>query len=79
MDMQTHIKRGLPCLARITSYSPGFAAKTNAEADYCYPGEPKEIEFELLTLRGKPAPWIYKMASDADLARIENELLEFMQ
>ena len=79
MDMQTTVKGGLPCIARVTSYSPGFAAKTNAEPDYCYPGEPEEVEFELLTLKGKPAEWLYKQASEADLARIETELLEYMQ
>lgn len=76
MDIQTTVKGGLPCIARATSYSPGFASKTNAEVDDCFEGEPEEVEFELLTLRGKPSPWIQKIATEADLTRIENEILE---
>lgn len=78
-DMQTTIKGGLPCIARVTRFSPGYASKVNAEPDDCYEGEPDEVEFVLLTTNYKPAPWLYKQASESDLMRIERELLEHMQ
>lgn len=51
----------------------------NAEPDYCYEAEYPDIEFELFTLTGRPAPWLWKAASEDDLARIETELLNEQQ
>lgn len=76
MDHHTTINGGLPCIARVTHYSPGCAAKTNADPWDCYEAEYPEIEFDLLTTRGKPAPWLEKLMTDQDRERIENELLE---
>jgi hypothetical protein len=78
-DLQTTVKGGLPCIARVTRFEPGFPSKTNADPDDCYEGEPDEVEFVLLTMNYKPAPWLYKAASEDDLARIEREILEYMQ
>lgn len=78
--MRTTIKSGLPCLARLTHISGRYLpAIVNREPDYCHEAEYPEVEFELLTLAGKPAPWLYKAASEADLARIESELLNQQQ
>jgi hypothetical protein len=78
-DMLTTIKCGLPCIARVTRFEPGYPSKTNADPDFCYEGAPDEVEFVLLTTRGKSATCLYKAASEADLARIESELLEYMK
>ncbi|MBK5204323.1 MAG: hypothetical protein JJD98_02630 [Polaromonas sp.] len=76
MDHHTTINGGLPCIARVTHYSPGCAAKINADPYDCWESEPAEIEFKLLTTRGKPAPWLEKLMSTEDRERIETELLE---
>lgn len=75
--MLTTIKGGLPCIARITHVSGRYMpAITAAEPDYCHPAEYPDIEFELLTTAGKPADWLFKAATEADLQRIESELME---
>lgn len=76
MDHHTTIGDGLPCIARVTHYSPGYAAKTNADPWDCYEAEYPEIEFDLLTTRGKPAKFLEKLMTSEDHERISNELLE---
>jgi hypothetical protein len=72
----TCIKGGLPCIAEVTHYTSGCASKVNAEPDDCYEGDAPEIEFRLLTTKGKPAPWLDKLMTQDDQERIERELLE---
>lgn len=74
MDHHTTINGGLPCIARVTHY---FKQPSNRSADnpWDYEGY-EEIEFELLTTRGKPAKFLEKLMTDQDRERIENELLE---
>ena len=71
--IRTHVAGGLPCLARVTSYSP-YQNNRCGHPDNWLPDDPEEIEFELLTLRGEPAPWIERLASDKDFGRIAGEL-----
>jgi hypothetical protein len=78
-DMMTTIKGGLPCIARVTFFSPGCAGRVHGDPDDCYESEPDEIEFELLTATGQPTPWLRKAASEDDLMRIERQLLEQMK
>ena len=78
--MQTTIKGGLPCRAQITSISGRYVpASIHGDPNDCHEAEYPEVEFELLTMAGKPAEWLFKAATEADLMRIENELLENMQ
>ena len=77
--MHTTIKSGLPCIARVTYSSPGFASKTCAEVDDCYEGEAPELEFELYTVGGKRAPWMHKLMTTADYDRISRKLMEKTQ
>jgi len=74
--MHTTIKSGLPCIARVTYASHGFAAKTCAEVDDCFEGEAPEIEFQLYTVSGKRATWMHKLMTDSDYDRISRKLLE---
>lgn len=73
MEIKTYVAGGLPCIARATSYS---APRNNRRGhpDNWLPDDPEEIDFELLTLKGKPAPWIERRASDKDRDRICGEL-----
>lgn len=75
MEIQTTVAGGLPCIASVISYSP---ARSNWRSswEHSLPDDDEEIEFELLTLKGKPAPWIEARASEEDLLRIDQELSE---
>jgi len=72
--LHTTIKGGLPCIAVVTYYhhQAGNAWADNPDDYNGY----TELEFELRTLRGKPADWLEKAATDKDRERIERELLE---
>jgi len=76
-QIETTVKSGLPCLAKITHYFKQPAQGSSADSDWdCYGYE--DIEFELLTLKGKPAPWLNNLVSKKDRARIESEISTYM-
>jgi hypothetical protein len=76
----TTIKNGLPCQARITHISGEFVpARVDADPDDCHEAEWPEIEWELLTARGRRGKWLANVASAEDLQRIENELWESLK
>lgn len=70
---RTQVKGGLPCLARIVHYHRQ-APDRRADNDIDYNGY-EELEFDLLTLKGKRAAWLDKCMSGEDEVRITNELL----
>ena len=43
---------------------------------YLDPPEPAEVEFTVLDRRGRPAPWLAKKMSQADVERIADAALE---
>ncbi len=75
IEIRTTVKGGLPCRARVTRYSP-HKCNTWGHIDTWLPDDPEEIEIDLLP-RGsdKPAAWLWKAASEKDIARITRELL----
>ncbi len=75
MEIETTVAGGLPCIARVVSYSEGRCNRWG-HIDNWLPDDPEELEFELLTAKGKPAEWIEARADDDDRRRIEAELLE---
>jgi hypothetical protein len=75
MEIETTVAGGLPCIARVTSYSE-YRCNSRGHIDTWLPDDPDDLEFELLTTKGKPAEWIETRASYADWKRIEAELLE---
>lgn len=75
IEIRTTVKSGLPCRARLTSYSP-YRDNRRGHIDSWLPDDPEEIEFDLLPLGSdKPAAWLWKAASEKDIARITRELL----
>lgn len=74
MQIQTHIAGGLPCIARVASYTP-YRRNRRGHPETWLPDDEEDIEIELLTLKGKPAPWMEKRASDKDWERITDDLL----
>lgn len=65
---------GIPCLIDVIYFSKGYPAKINAEPDWCYPGEPDELEWVVCDRRGRPAPWLERKLTGEDAARIDAEL-----
>lgn len=66
---------GIPCIARVTSYTHQAPMGPSAASDWdCYGYE--EIEFELLDRREYPAAWLERKANKADRDRITAEISE---
>jgi hypothetical protein len=77
LRIETTVKGGLPCIAKILHYFQQPPQGPLAESsDDCYGYE--EIEFELLTAKGKPALWLNRNISKSDADRIESEISAFM-
>jgi hypothetical protein len=74
--METRVA-GIPCTARI-DYVNVVKGSYNyhAASDHDYHGY-SEIDWELCDRRGRPAPWLAKKLTADDVARIENEILEW--
>lgn len=74
--METQVA-GIPCTARIDYVSVVRGSYSyNAASDLDYHGY-SEIDWELCDRRGRPAPWLTKKLTPADIDRIENEILEY--
>ena len=74
--METRVA-GIPCTARIDHVNVVKGSYSyNAASDHDYHGY-SEVVWELCDRRGRPAPWLDKKLTNADAARIENEILEY--
>ncbi len=75
MNIESHVA-GIPCVIQIdyvhvTKGNYSRQAETPSE----YYGE-STVEFTVLDRKGYPAPWLEKKLTDADINRIETEILE---
>lgn len=70
---------GIPCRARMTYYVPADPGRTYGPPEHCYPPEFEEVDFTILDRRGRPAPWLERKLSDADVDRICTELVEMRE
>lgn len=57
---------GIPCLVGVTSY--GRPAYTAGAPENCAPGDC--AEYDVLDMRGRPAPWLVQKMKMADITRI---------
>lgn len=79
MDVQTRVA-GIPCIARVTHFHlqrPHRGSPHTCHSDLDYYGY-TECEFQILDRRGRPAPWLERKLTDAEVARIEEEITESM-
>lgn len=60
---------GIPALANVTYFIP-YTPSTWDE-----PADGPEVEWELLDRRGRPAPWLERIVTDAERKDIEIELI----
>ena len=67
---------GIPCQVELTSYTPFWNGR-RGHIDNWLPDEPEQVEFEVFDRKGYKAPWLERKMTDADYARIEQELMEF--
>lgn len=74
MILDTYI-RGVPCLIRVTHYTPGEPPIISGPMDWADPGCPAEIEFDVLDQRGRPAPWLERKLMSEDRRAIEQEII----
>jgi len=77
MELETTIANGLPCIAKVVTYNV-IPPDRNADSDWDSRGY-TEIDFDLLTRKGKTAAWMDKLMSEADRQRIEIEIEKEMR
>lgn len=71
---------GIPCQIGVTHYLhvEGSGNRWTANSDADYRGY-TEVDFDVLDYSGRPAPWLERKLASADRARIEREVVEFME
>ena len=66
---------GIPCKVYVAHYA-SYAPDLRADSDWDYHGG-TEIEFSVCDSRGRPAPWLERKTTRDDIARIEQEIIEW--
>lgn len=57
MDIEHRIE-GVPCIIRVTHYEPKVPEHRHGHPDIWAPGEPAEVEYEVLDSKGYRAEWL---------------------
>lgn len=78
MDIQTRVA-GIPCVVRVTYFAPADMGCTGGEADFWRPPSPPDIEYHVLDRRGRPAPWLDRKLTNEARARLERDLIEYLE
>lgn len=78
MKFDTHIC-GVPCVINVISYQPCVPAYISGPPESCYPEEGGESEWEVLDRSGRYASWLENKLTDADIDRIEQEIIDRME
>jgi hypothetical protein len=66
---------GIPCLIGVVEFSYSEPDRS-ADNPYDYYGG-AEMAWEVLDRKGRKAPWLERKLTDADRARIEQEIMEY--
>lgn len=67
--------QGIPCQIRVTHYQPEVPPIVTGPMDWADPGEPAEVEFDVLDQAGHPAPWPERKMLSEDRNAIEQEII----
>jgi hypothetical protein len=71
---------GIPCQIRVTSHQPFIPARTRGRPEDCYPAEGGKIEYDVLTMNGKPAgKWLTDKITERDDEAIYEQFLETLK
>jgi hypothetical protein len=70
---------GIPCQVGVTSWDKFVPARVCGPVELCYPAEGGDGTWELLDLRGRPAPWLEAKLTQDDLVRLEREVFDHME
>lgn len=70
---------GIPCIVRVTYWEPYIPAKVSGPPEYCYPAEGGCGDWEILDTRGRPAPWLEKKMTDADMREVDSFVFDQME
>lgn len=70
---------GIPCKCVVNSYIPSISDTHGQFPEDSSPGDPSIFEFVLADRNGRPAPWLEKLLSPADIERLEEEFLLMME
>lgn len=73
--LESHVQ-GIPCLVRITQLQRGLSGHRLGHPKEVPPWDPIEIQFEILDRKGYQAKWLERKATNDDLYRIEDEIIE---
>lgn len=65
--------QGIPAIVEVTSVVRATPAGARGYLD---PPEPAEVEFTVMDRRGRPAPWLARKMSQADVQQIADIALE---
>lgn len=71
--------RGIPCIVRVTNYEPAVPAHFRGHPDGWEPGEPEEIELEILDSRGRRAQWLENKLDSSDWASLESQAVRHQE
>jgi hypothetical protein len=63
----------VPCKCKVTLYTPAYAGVLTGPFENAEPSEPAEWEFQILTTKGKPAPWLEKYINEKEADRLFDE------
>jgi hypothetical protein len=73
MDIEIRVS-GIPCIARVTGYTPEIKTDFWCRIEHAEPPSDAEIDWELCDRRGRPAPWLERKFSA--LPQRQKDLLE---
>ena len=63
MEFRTQIN-GIPCICRVTHYSPATPMARNGYGEVIDPPEPEEFDFEILDRKGYRAYWLERKVDE---------------
>lgn len=69
----------LPCIIGVTYYHPADPGRVSGPPERCYPPEPMEMDFDVLTEDYEKSPDLEKLLTDKDRERIESEFEDYLE
>jgi hypothetical protein len=70
---------GIPCLVRVLEWEPCVGAALHSDPSFCHPGDGGTGEWEILDRKGRPAAWLTKKLTKAEVERLEQEVFNHME